>query len=135
MQRFVIDTNSLLQILPKKSPYRYIWEDYLAGKFILCVSTEILAEYEEILSQNITPTVAENVVSLIVGRRNTVFVTPYFRFGLIQIDVDDNKFVDCAICGKASFIVTEDHHFDILAHIDYPKVKVISLDQYSLTEL
>ncbi len=130
MKRFVIDTNCLLQILPKRSPYNYIWRDYLEGKFILCVTTEILNEYEEILANNASAIVADNIVSLIVAKNNTVFVTPYYCFGLITADVDDNKFVDCAICAGASFIVTEDRHFDVLLSIDYPKVNIINLEQY-----
>ena len=65
MNPVVIDTNCLLQIISRKSPYRPIWEAFLAGRFTLCVSEEILAEYQEILEQQISPTVAENVVMLI----------------------------------------------------------------------
>ncbi len=73
MKRFVIDTNSLLQIIPGRSRYHHIWRDYLEGKFELCITTEILAEYEEILTSNASPIVADNIVSLIVTRENTVF--------------------------------------------------------------
>jgi predicted nucleic acid-binding protein len=44
MNPVVIDTNCLLQIISRKSPYRPIWEAFLAGRFTLCVSEEILAE-------------------------------------------------------------------------------------------
>lgn len=131
MKAFVIDTNSLLQILPRRSRYNYIWQDFLEERFTLCVSTEILNEYEEILSTHISPTVAENIISTIVNQENTLLITPYYYFGLILSDPDDNKFVDCAICANASYIVTEDRHFDILSRIDYPKVEVINLDKYA----
>lgn len=50
MKRLVVlDTNCLVQSLPAKSPYHKIWEDFLQGKFMLCVSNEILNEYEEII--------------------------------------------------------------------------------------
>lgn len=64
MNPVVIDTNCLLQIIARKSPYRPIWDAFLAGRFDLCVSNEILDEYQEILGQQITPTIAENVVLL-----------------------------------------------------------------------
>ena len=35
----------------KKSPYRPIWDAFLAGRYELCVSNEILDEYQEILGQ------------------------------------------------------------------------------------
>ncbi len=131
MKAFVNDTNSLLQILPRRSRYNYIWQDFLEERFTLCVSTEILNEYEEILSTHISPTVAENIISTIVNQENTLLITPYYYFGLILSAPDDNKFVDCAICANASYIVTEDRHFDILSRIDYPKVEVVNLDKYA----
>lgn len=32
--------------------------------------------------------------------------------------------------GKASFIVSQDRHFDILRRIDFPKVELISIDEF-----
>ena len=52
------------------------------------------------------------------------------RFNLIQSDVDDNKFVDCAIVANASYIVSQDHHFNILKNIDFPKVELIDIDTF-----
>ncbi len=68
-------------------------------------------------------------VSLFDGR-NTFCVSNEIleEYEEIQADKDDNKFVDCAVCGNAKFIVTEDHHFDILRQVSFPKVDVSSLD-------
>ena len=43
---------------------------------------------------------------------------------------DRNKFVDCAIASNADFIVTNDGHFNVLKNIPFPKVKVISIDDF-----
>ena len=43
---------------------------------------------------------------------------------LIQLDSDDNKFVDCCITANAQYIVSNDRHFDILKHIEFPHVNV-----------
>ena len=53
MNPVVIDTNCLLQIIARKSPYRPIWDAFLVGRFDLCVTNEILNEYQEILGQHI----------------------------------------------------------------------------------
>lgn len=45
-------------------------------------------------------------------------------------DPDDDKFVDCAIAGNADFIVTNDRHFRVLKGIKFPKVKVITLEEF-----
>lgn len=128
MERLVLDTNSLIQSLPVKSKYHDLWISLFDGRNTFCVTNEILEEYEEILQRKINPVLASRVISAIISNEFTSLVTPYFHFKLIQADEDDNKFVDCAICGSAKFIVTEDHHFDILQQISFPKVNVCSLD-------
>ena len=49
------------------------------------------------------------------------------HFELLLTDVDDNKFVDCAIAANAEFIVTNDKHFNPLKTIPWPKVEIINL--------
>jgi len=56
--KIVFDTNCLVRVLPKKSPYRCLWERFLRGEFDLCYTTEILQEYEEILSRFYFPKIA-----------------------------------------------------------------------------
>lgn len=70
------------------------------------------------------------VIELIINNPYTRFITPYFQFNLITADLDDNKFVDCAISANAKYIVTEDHHFDVLKRCDFPKVDIIRLEAF-----
>lgn len=117
--------------LPRISPFRIIWDMFLKGKFILCVSTEIIEEYSEIISKKTTSEIVNNVIATILNAHNTELVTPYFRFNLIQNDKDDNKFVDCCIAANARYIVSNDRHFDILKQIEFPHVNVISAQEFS----
>ena len=135
MNPVVIDTNCLLQIISRKSPYRPIWEAFLAGRFTLCVSEEILAEYQEILEQQITPTVAENVVMLILNQENVQLVDPHFRMGIITADPDDNKFVDYAFAAGADYLVSEDSHFRVLHDTPFPQLNLVTLDEFLATRL
>ena len=96
----------------------------------MCYTNEILTEYEEILTLKMGPVIAQNVIKAIITRKNTLKFDAHFRFNLIQSDVDDNKFVDCAIVANASYIVSQDHHFDILKNIDFPKVELIDIDAF-----
>ena len=132
MARLVLDTNCLIQCIARRSPYHAIWLSLLDGRNKLCVSNEILEEYEEILELKASHAFATLAVSVIINNPHTVFVTPYFHFNLITADPDDNKFVDCAVAGNAKFIVTEDHHYDILRQVDFPKVNFIKLDEMML---
>ena len=135
MSPVVIDTNCLLQIIPRRSPYRPIWDAFLQGRFDLCVSNEILDEYQEILEQQVTPSLAENVVLLILNQKNVRLVDPHFRMQLITSDPDDNKFVDCAFAAGADYLVSEDRHFDVLRTIPFPKLNLVTLDEFLQTRL
>ena len=131
MRHIVLDTNALIQSLPSKSRYHKIWEAFLSGVFSLCVSNEILSEYEEILSPHASPEVARNVVEAIARHPKTIYREAYFHFHLLSdIDKDDDKFVDCAITANADYIVTEDNHFTTLKQIDFPKLTILSLDEF-----
>ena len=130
MDRVVLDTNCLLISLSKRGCYYKVWKDFFAEKYTLCYTNEILTEYEEILTLKMGPVIAQNVIKAIITRKNTLKFDAHFRFNIIQSDVDDNKFVDCAIVANASYIVSQDHHFDILKNIDFPKVELIDIDTF-----
>ena len=135
MNPVVIDTNCLLQIISRKSPYRPIWDAFLAGRYTLCASNEILDEYQEILEQQISPTVAENVVMLILNQENVQLVDPHFRMGIITAEPDDNKFVDCAFAAGADYLVSEDSHFRVLHDMPFPQLNLVTLDEFLATRL
>ena len=130
MNRVVLDTNCLIASLSKRGKYFQVWKDLHAGKYVLCVSDEILNEYEEIISTKVNARIAANVVQTLLNSSFVYVVNPYYRFNLIEQDKDDNKFVDCAIAANAKFIVSEDHHFSVLKTIDFPKVDVIGIDLF-----
>ena len=134
MRYVVLDTNCLVQALPSQSHYHRIWTDFLEGKYHLCVSNEILSEYEEILSIHTSRVVAHNVVEAIAHNPNTYYCESYFHFHLLSdIDKDDDKFVDCAITADADYIVTEDRHFSYLKSIAFPRLNVLTLDEFNNT--
>ena len=130
MRRFVIDTNCLLAILPMKSPYHCVWEAFLADRVEICISNEILMEYEEILSEKTSPLFADAIIQAILNRKNVVKVSPVWRFNLIIQDPDDNKFVDCAVCGQAEYLVSNDKHFKILQNVNFPPVTLVTIQEF-----
>ncbi len=130
MRTIVLDTNCLLAILPSISPYHQVWIDILAGEISLCISNEVLEEYEEILGNKTNQNVAQAVIRAILEAPKLKRVEPTFFYHIITADPDDNKFVDCAICGNAELLITNDAHFDILKTIDFPKIEIIKLQEY-----
>jgi uncharacterized protein len=128
--KIVLDTNAFLVAIPPKSQYRPIFDALLQKKFSLAYSNEILLEYEEILKRKANPIVVANALELLSAMSNIEKVEVYFNWNLIEIDLDDNKFVDCAIAANADYIVTNDKHFNILKTIDFPFVRVISIAEF-----
>ena len=94
----VLDTNSLIMSIAPRSPYRKVWNAFLSGDYNLCVSNEIIEEYSEVLSRNISPQVSEAIVYAILTRPNIIRKDPHYTFALIEADKDDNKFVVCHCC-------------------------------------
>ena len=131
MRRIVLDTNCLLQSLPSNSPFHKVWTNILSGDIQLCVNTEILNEYEEILAEKTTMEIAHNVVEAIARLSTTYFQDSYYHFSLITEDSDDNKFVDCAIAADAELIVTNDKHFDILKTVEWPKLIICKNKEFA----
>ena len=129
-KHIVLDTNCLLQALSERSKYYDVWESFVVGQYVLCVSTEILEEYEEIISSHMSPLAAKLAVEMILRAKNVLRVDAQFRFHLITADEDDNKFVDCAIVANAEYIVSDDRHFDVLSTIPFPRVEVKKLVEF-----
>lgn len=123
--RVVLDTNSLLVSIGRKSKYRPIFDALLDGKIKLVISNDIVNEYVEKLEEKTNAIVAENISSLLMNSPDVEKVEIYFKWSLIEKDADDNKFVDCALNGRANFLVTDDKHFRILKKIGFPPVKII----------
>ena len=127
--KLVLDTNSLIQCVSRRSRYHDLWLSFIDGRNYLCVTTEILNEYVEILQRETSDTFASLALEVILNNPHTLFTNIFYKFNLIISDPDDNKFIDSAVAAQAKFIVTEDHHYDILQKIDFPKVDIIGLDE------
>ncbi|MBI5218139.1 MAG: putative toxin-antitoxin system toxin component, PIN family [Bacteroidia bacterium] len=127
---FVIDTNVFVISLTSRSPYHVIYKNLIAGNFDLLVSNDISLEYEEVITQKYGRKTADIFLGLLHELPNVTFIVPYFKWGLIEADHDDDKYVDCAIAGLVDYIISEDNHFNILKSIPFPIVNVIKIDEF-----
>lgn len=131
--RIVLDTNCLLASLSRHSEYYPVWKGLQTGQYVLCLSNDILNEYEEIIGLKTSAEVAKNVVGLLLKSKNVEFVDAFFKWRLIEADHDDDKFVDCAFAANATYIVSDDKHFDVLKSIAFPRIAVLKLVQFLQT--
>lgn len=130
MERIVLDTNCLVSSFSRQSPYFKIWEAFFEGMFTLCVTNEIVMEYEEILTRKLGHAIAENIIKALLQHSHTKRFEIFYHFGIIKADPDDNKFVDCAIVANVRYIVTEDRHYNILRATLFPRVDIVDLDGF-----
>lgn len=126
----VLDTNCLLMSLSRRSLYYPVWRDFVDGKYTLCITNDILAEYEEKLIEKVGQSIASNVITAILDLPNTKMVQVYYHLRLILADPDDDKFVDCAFKANARYIVTQDHHYDVIKQTPFPFIDVIGIDEF-----
>ena len=128
--RVVLDTNVLLVSISRRSRYHLIFEAFENKRYQLLVTTDILLEYEETISFHMGAETADNALSGFHHVSNVNFITKYFYWNLVKADSDDDKFADCAVAGNADFLVSDDKHFKVLKDIPFPKIKVISADDF-----
>lgn len=69
----------------------------------------MLDEYEEILGQprHLGPERTRYVLETVDNALNVINVTRYYLWELIQVDPDDNKFVDAAVACNADYPVMQ----------------------------
>lgn len=128
--KIVLDTNSLLVSIPKKSKYRPIFDAVINGKIQLLISNEVLTEYTEKIAEKTNANIAFNISEFLVQSNYVLKTEIYYRWHLIEKDADDDKFVDCAVSGNADYLVTDDKHFNKLREIEFPMVKVLKTAEF-----
>ncbi len=129
--RIVLDTNVLIAIIGKKSPFWWIFDAIIDGKLILCVSTSILLEYREVLARKNGFAVAENILNFLAVHPFVEHYEIYFAMKTIPNDPDDDKFVDCAFA-SGSILITNDGHFEVLRLIDFPEIAFLNLQEFAI---
>ncbi len=128
--KVVLDTNIILASVSPYSPFRLVFDKFEQSAFTLCLTSEILLEYEEKLGEIFSPRVAELTVSGIMLKSNVERTGVFYQWRLIYPDMDDNKFVDCAFAANADYLVTNDRDFNILKKIPFPNIQVLNIEQF-----
>jgi len=74
---------------------------------------------------------ANAFITLLKKLPNVHYITTYYKWHLIDTDADDNKYCDCAIAGGADYVITEDNHFNVLKIIQFPRLSVLGIDDFT----
>ena len=130
MLKFVLYTNIILSSVSPFSPYRLVIDKLENCAYDFAVSTEILLEYDEKLSEIFNPKVAQITLDLMMMNPNIHLISPSFQTRLIYPDLDDNKFVDCTFAANAHYLVTNDKDYKILKMIPFPKINLLKMEEF-----
>ncbi|MBX2966300.1 MAG: putative toxin-antitoxin system toxin component, PIN family [Cyclobacteriaceae bacterium] len=129
--KVVIDTNCLISCIGKRSTFRNVFDAFLEQRYNLCVSTEILLEYEEKFTEFWGEEVTHNLLGVILTADNATLHDIFYFFHLIQGDVDDNKFADTYLSANADILVSNDKKVVALNKLKFPPIRVMTLADFS----
>ena len=128
--KIVLDTNVFLVSVSERSQFHWVISELEKENYTICVTTDILNEYAEILEEHMGLPTAEDAIKTILEIPNHIKVEKYFFWQMVEKDPDDNKFVDCAIACDALYIVSEDKDLRALKQDEFFKVKVLTIAQF-----
>lgn len=106
--KIVCDTNVILSaIIFKGNPGR-ILDSRLTKKIEVCVSKEILKEVSDKLRKKFRWEEEKIFRTIYNLRRSCLLVQPKTKISVIKTDISDNIILECAVEGKANYIVSGD---------------------------
>ena len=126
--KIVIDTNVLISGVFFGGLPRKILSAIVGHKLTACATTEIIAEYEEIVQEMICRKqghINKAILSPLIHAME--IIEPITRVEICR-DPDDNKFLECAKDANAYYIVSGDK--DLLVIERYENVKIVTAKEF-----
>src|SRR3989344_4758396 len=122
--KIVVDTNFLVSATQ--------WDYSVSHKLLLKLiknndiifsTKEILDEFAEVLERDFLYNQEEIKNVLEKALQFLTIVTPSQRVDVVKEDADDNKIIECALEGKADYIISYDKH--LLNLKEYKGIKIV----------
>jgi len=129
MQKVVLDINVYISAILFGGKPEKIRKLSKEGKVELLISEAIIAEITEILRKKFNWENRQISQTIDEIREAATLIIPYKNISVIKEDNDDNRILECAIEGRAQYIVSGDeHHILPLKH--YQGIKILSPDEF-----
>ena len=126
--RIVIDTNVVASGIVFGGKPERLLELAIKNDVEMCVSPQILAEYDEIIARLSAKYPNRAIaISLKDLTDNALLVSPSQTVTVCR-DPDDNKFIECAMEGKCLYIVSGDN--DLLDLRSYADIEIVTVAEF-----
>jgi len=123
MLKVVLDTNVLISATIVKGNQFRILELGRLKEIQIISSPQILEEFREVLNRPRFGLSQESIEEAINELKNIAqIVHPQEKVDVVKEDPDDNAIIECAIAGKADYIITGDN--DLLELKEYKWIKI-----------
>src|SRR3989338_7889893 len=127
MLKVVLDTNVLISATIVKGNQFRILELGRLNEIQIIISPKILEEFREVLNRPRFGLSQESIGEAINELKNIAqIVHPQEKVDVVKEDPDDNAIIECAIAGKADYIITGEaiNELKNIAQIVHPQEKV-----------
>ena len=124
MIRVVVDTNVFISSFFGGNPKKII-DLWKTGEITLCLSRPIIDEYVEVLQRLglRNEHELEELLELFARGFHCLFTAKTPSLKIVNDDPDDDKFIECAVALKSSFIISGDKH--LISIQDYMGIKIV----------
>lgn len=125
--RVVLDTNVLVAAhFNSRSASNRILELCQGKKLVLLLTSHILKEFSRILHNISARKNFRERIDKIISQAILIKKIP--RIDMVVEDPADNKFLSCAVAGKADYIITSDKHLLVLKK--FRGIKIVKPTQF-----
>lgn len=133
MKRVVLDTNVTVSALFWKGYPRFVYDLIREKRLIMLLSSEMEKEFIRVLGYPRFGLVAGQISPFIKNLRSYAeLVEIHSNISEIIADPTDNIFLECAVDGKADYIISGDKH--LLELRSYSGVPIVKSKDFLLTE-
>lgn len=131
MHRVVLDTNILVSGIGWAGAPGRIVRKWIDGKLILVESPALLTEFLNVIRDDkfdfLDPEDIDEFYRILVEKAEVV--EPAFKVDIIHEDDADNRVIECALAGRAGFIVSGDRH--LLRLGEFAGIRILTARQMS----
>jgi len=127
--KLVIDTNIYISAILFGGKPEKIRKLSKEKKIELLVSEAIIAEVAEVLRKKFNWESWQISQTINEIRETATLVIPYQTISVIKKDEDDNRILECAVEGKAQYIISGDKHH-LLPLKEYQGIKILSPTEF-----